>query len=95
MARINASIIAPVAAFGATWAARKLMTFTYSKRTGHLPPAAENPEDSLRKAILWSVGTAIVGATIEVLVIRLANSYDYGSSKSQDNAELTAGPAEG
>ncbi|MEI6622665.1 MAG: DUF4235 domain-containing protein [Actinomycetes bacterium] len=94
MARINASIIAPVAAFGATWAARKIMTFTYSKRTGHLPPAPENPEDSLRKAILWAVGTAIVGATIEVVVIRLANSYDYGLGRSQDTAELTDGLAQ-
>lgn len=92
MARVNASIIAPIAAFGATWAARKIMTTVYQKRTGHLPPAADDPEVSLRRVILWSIATAMVSAAIEVVIVRIAADRDAGWLATDTNNELAAAP---
>lgn len=92
MARVNASIVAPMAAFGATWAARKIMTVVYEKRTGHLPPAADDPEVSLRRVILWSIATAMVSAAIEVVIVRIAADRDAGALTADTNNPLAAAP---
>lgn len=76
MAGVNARVIAPLAAFGATWAVRRAMASAYARRTGHAPPLAEDPETSLRSVILWSVATAMASAAIEVVITRIAVNRD-------------------
>jgi len=69
---INARTVAPLAAVGATWVARKGMTKAYEDKTGHVPPKADDREIPLSKVIMWAVASAMVAATIDVIINRLA-----------------------
>lgn len=83
MSVIPASAIAPLAAMGATWFARKTLSSIYARRTGHLPPQADDTEVSIASVILWTATTAVVSATIEVVITRMAAQYS-------DRNELTS-----
>ncbi len=69
---VTARTVAPLATMGLTWAARKSMTRAYASGTGHEPPAADDREVPLRNVILWAVASAVVMATIDVMVNRTA-----------------------
>ncbi len=84
---MNPSLLAPLAAFGATWLARKALTSAYSKRTGHAPPIAEDVEVPIGRVIAWTVVTAAVSATIEVAILRASARY-------QANREATTAQIE-
>ena len=75
MAILTARTLAPFAAMGATLAARKAMSVIYTRRTGHAPPMPEDREVSVASVLGWAVATAVVAATIEVVVTRMAVNY--------------------
>ncbi|MBP7972437.1 MAG: DUF4235 domain-containing protein [Candidatus Nanopelagicales bacterium] len=72
---INARTIAPFAAMGVTWAARKGMAAVYTSRTGHPPPTADDREVSITRVLVWAITTAMVSATITVVINRVAAEY--------------------
>lgn len=60
---------------GATWAVRKGLSSAYARRTGHVPPQADDAEVSLTSVLLWAVTTAAISVTIEVVITRYAVRY--------------------
>ena len=88
MSAFPSQVVAPLAAMGATWAVRKAMSSAYARRTGHLPPQADDMEVSLGKVLLWSVATAAVSVTVEVVIIRVVSRFSdtqvLASFKEQD-----------
>jgi lysylphosphatidylglycerol synthetase-like protein (DUF2156 family) len=65
--------VSAVAAMVASFAARKVLTFAWTKITGKEPP--EHPEDAqvaLSEALLWSLVTGIGVGTARLLVTRAA-----------------------
>ncbi|MGV1035939.1 MAG: DUF4235 domain-containing protein [Candidatus Nanopelagicales bacterium] len=86
---INARMIAPFAAMGVTWAARKAMAAVYTSRTGHPPPTADDREVSLAGVLYWAITTAVVTATITVVINRVAAEY-----ASDDDAVTGSGDAQ-
>lgn len=76
MANVPARLVAPVVAMGATFVAKKALDFLYQRRTGHAPPAADDREVSLIRAMGWAATTAIVSAVIEVAITRVAAMQD-------------------
>lgn len=83
MSAVTARTIAPIVAMGATWAVRKGLSSAYARRTGHVPPQADDTETSLASALAWAIATAAVSVTIEVVITRYAARYS-------DAQELTA-----
>lgn len=72
MSKVPVRIVAPVLAMGATFLARKALSRLYVSRTGHEPPAADDREVSVVRAIGWAAATAVVSAVIEVAITRIA-----------------------
>ncbi len=66
-----AQIVAPVLAIGATWAVRKALEMAYTARTGHRPPRASDPDESMRRIIIWAATTAVAVAVVNVVVDRM------------------------
>lgn len=64
-------LLVPLVAIGATMAARKIIDFGYRRATGHAAPSVDDPNVSLRRAMLWAAVGALVAAEVEVLVHRL------------------------
>ncbi len=75
MSVLTARTVAPLAAMGATWAVRKGLSSAYARRTGHVPPQADDTEVSLSSVLLWAVATAVISVTIEVVITRYAARY--------------------
>jgi len=92
---INARTLAPFAAMGVTWAARKAMAAAYTSRTGHAPPAADDREVSLTGVLFWAITTAVVSATITVVINRVAAEYtpDNDEMTGSGDVELEQAPA--
>lgn len=65
-------IVAPIAALGATWAARKALNVAYEKISGHVPPAADDPAVSFGRALIWTVISAGTAAVVEMVIFRAA-----------------------
>ncbi|MDP3971881.1 MAG: DUF4235 domain-containing protein [Candidatus Nanopelagicales bacterium] len=76
MQNLPVRIIAPIISMGATFLARKGLTYVYKTRTGHEPPQAEDRDVSLIRVIGWAATTAVVSAVIEVTITRIASSCD-------------------
>jgi hypothetical protein len=68
---IGTRAVGAVAGLVATFAARKLLTFAWTKVTGKEPP--EKPEDpavALGEALAWGIATAAVVAAARTLAVR-------------------------
>lgn len=63
-------VLAPLAAIGATWAARKLLNSSYRKLTGHSAPDPQDAQVALGSALAWAAITAASAAVVEVAVFR-------------------------
>lgn len=94
MSVLSARTVAPLAAMGATWAARKAMSSVYSRRTGHYPPTPDDREVSIISVLGWAVATAVVAATIEVVITRVASNYaaTHEQLESGDTAAIPVAP---
>lgn len=88
MSPLTVRTMAPLAAMGATWAVRKGLASAYARRTGHVPPQADDTEVSLSSVLLWAITTAAISVTIEVVVTRYAAQYsdqhELASFREQD-----------
>lgn len=60
----------PVLAMGTVWVANKVVAIAYEKSTGDPIPASDDFNVSLRRVLLYSTATAVLGATITVCVNR-------------------------
>jgi Protein of unknown function (DUF4235) len=70
-----AKLIGPLAAAGAAWGVRKMMDGAYRKKTGNEPPRAGDPEQSMRRILLWAAVTAAALAVVKVAVDRATSRY--------------------
>lgn len=91
MSKVSAGTIAPLVAMGATFLARKGMDYVYKSRTGHTPPAADDREVAITRAIGWAITTAIVSAVVEVAITRMAANCDAARAENAGQAELAPG----
>lgn len=91
MSALTARTVAPLAAMGATWAVRKGLSSAYARRTGHVPPQADDTEVSLSSVLLWAVTTAAISVTIEVVITRYAARYSdaHELASFQEDAAIT------
>ena len=80
MAIFSARTLAPFAVLGAEYFARKGMTAAYKKRTGHLPPTADDREVPLAQVLAWALAVALVSASLEVIITRVAVKRDADDS---------------
>lgn len=81
MALINARTFAPFAVLGAEYFARRGLTALYKKRTGHAPPTADDREVPLAQVLAWSLAVALVNASLEVIITRVAVKSDQPQVK--------------
>jgi Protein of unknown function (DUF4235) len=84
---IGTRAVSAVAGLAATFAARKLLTFAWTKVTGREPP--EKPEDpgvALGEALAWGIATAAVVAAARTLAVR-AVSRNAGAPAVEDDTE--------
>lgn len=65
-----ASIVTPVLAFGATLAAKKVLTSSYRSLTGKDAPSGRDRSASLGSVLAWAALTAATSAVIEVAIFR-------------------------
>lgn len=63
-------VLAPLAAMGATWAARKALDSSYRKLTGNSAPNPQDEQVNLGSALAWAAITAASAAIVEVAVYR-------------------------
>lgn len=63
-------VLAPLAAMGATWAARKALDGSYRKLTGNSAPDPQDERVNLGSALAWAAITAASAAIVEVAVYR-------------------------
>lgn len=68
--RSPARIVAPLIAFGLTWAARTALTRAYQQRTGRPLPSAQDRTASLGSVIVWASVIAVSTAVVDALVQR-------------------------
>lgn len=64
-------VLAPLAAIGATWAARKVLDSSYRKLVGHSAPNPQDAQVRLGSALAWAAITAASAAVVEVAVFRI------------------------
>jgi hypothetical protein len=68
---LAAKVIGTLAAAGATFAARKLVTVGWTRATGKKPPARpEDPEVGLGEALTWAILTGVTAQATRLLVTR-------------------------
>lgn len=65
----------PLVTSGAVWASRKGMRTAYEKKTGNQPPRAGDLDQPMSRVLLWTVGTAVVIALIEVAIQQGLSRY--------------------
>ena len=63
-------VLAPLAAMGATWAARKALDTGYRSVTGRIAPNSQDVQVRLGSAVMWAAITAASAAIVEVAVFR-------------------------
>jgi Protein of unknown function (DUF4235) len=71
----NTRVFNTVTTMAASFVARKVVTFAWTKATGKEPPT--NPEDpgvALVEALTWSVLTGVVVAAMRILAVRAVSS---------------------
>jgi len=67
----SAKLMAPIIALGATWAVREIMERIYKKTTGHNPPHASDPQQTMTRVIMWAATTAAAVAVVGVVIDRM------------------------
>jgi len=78
-------IVAGLAALGATFIARKVLAFLWTKVTGKEPPTnPEDPEVALPEALSWSMLVGLVLGSARVLAIRAARSRSHTAREPAD-----------
>ncbi len=66
--------MATAAAFGAAFAARKLLTVGWKRATGKEPPAdPQDPAVGMMEALGWAIAMGVVVGAVRVLAIRAAS----------------------
>ena len=81
---ISTRVMNGLAAVSAAFAARKLLSFVWTRATGKEPPT--NPEDprvALAEALGWSALVGITMATVRVLAVRAVSRKNPGSADSE------------
>jgi Protein of unknown function (DUF4235) len=67
--------LSTIAALGAAFVARKVITVAWTKVTGKEPPTdPEDPAVGMAEALGWAVATGVVVAAVRVLAVRAATS---------------------
>ncbi len=62
-----------IAAFAAAFAARKLITFAWTRVTGKEPPSdPQDPQVGIGEALSWAIITGVVIETARLLAVRAA-----------------------
>jgi Protein of unknown function (DUF4235) len=80
-------ITAGLAALGATFIARKVLAFVWTKATGKEPPTnPEDPQVALPEALTWSMLVGLVLGSARVLAIRAARSHRHPNREPADPA---------
>ena len=75
---LGTKITSAVAAMAAAFAARKLITFAWTKATGKEPPThPEDPQVALAEALGWSVLTGVIVGAARLLATRAAARRTY------------------
>ncbi len=70
-----AAIVAPVLAFGATYAARKMLGSAYRSITGRNAPSNKDLDVSLASVLAWAAISGATVAVVEALILRSADRY--------------------
>ncbi len=90
---IGSRAVAGIAAIGAGFVTRKVVTLAWKKITGKEPPEhPENPDVGWAEAIGWAVVTGVAMSTARLLATRLAARRMYAPSP-EAAAPRTAGRA--
>jgi Protein of unknown function (DUF4235) len=87
----NTRVFNALTTMAASFVARKVVTFAWTKATGKEPPT--NPEDpgvALTEALSWSVLTGVTVATMRILAVR-AVSRKILSSADREPANAADG----
>lgn len=65
-----AKLVGPIAGLGAIWGVRKALDTAYRLSTGSEPPRASDPEQSLRRVVVWAAVSAAALAAVTVVIDR-------------------------
>ena len=81
---INTRVFNAVTTMLASFVARKVVTFAWTKATGKEPPThPEDPQVALSEALGWSVLVGITVAIVRVLAIRAVSRRSLGSANRE------------
>jgi Protein of unknown function (DUF4235) len=79
--------LATAAAFGAAFAARKLITMGWKRVTGKEPPAdPQDPQVSMAEALGWAIVLGVVMGAARVLAVRAAVGAMRRSPSKSDSS---------
>jgi hypothetical protein len=85
-------IINGLAAIGATFIVRRVITVLWTRATGKEPPLhPEDPRVALPEALSWSLLTGVTIGTARLLAIRLAAARRTRSGTDSEPASITTG----
>ena len=74
--------LSTVAALGAAFVARKVITVGWTKVTGKEPPAdPEDPAVGMAEALGWAIAMGVVVGAVRVLAVRAATSKSRRSAR--------------
>ena len=81
---LGTKITSAVAAMGAAFVARKLITFIWTKATGKEPPThPEDPQVALSEALGWALLTGVSVEAARLLATRAAARRTYSGPDSE------------
>ncbi len=90
-AELSTKIISGVAAMLATFLARKVVTFAWTKVMGKEPPAhPEDPDVALAEALGWSVLTGVIAGAAKLLATRAAARRTHGGPNGEPTTTADA-----
>ena len=69
-------MVAPFAALGVTWLARRSLETAYTATTGNDLPRASDPDTPLRTALFWAIATTSIVAVTNVMVDRWVGEHE-------------------
>ncbi|HWG62048.1 MAG TPA: DUF4235 domain-containing protein [Streptosporangiaceae bacterium] len=76
--------LAATAAFGAAFAARKLITMGWKRFTGKEPPEdPQDPQVGTAEALSWSIVMGVIMGVVRVLAVRAATVRSRRSAAAQ------------
>ena len=80
---LGTKITSAVAAMAATFVARKLITFIWTKATGKPPTHPEDPQVALSEALGWALLTGVSVEAARLLATRAAARRTYSGPDSE------------